>query len=84
MQKVYKSTRPHIKHKEPLSDILNRWGCIPKHKCTVKRLLSEAELSKKKKKKASELQDYSLSFPFTLSAGQREKEVKHWEAFVHL
>lgn len=50
MQKVYKSTRPHIKHKEPLSDILNRWGCIPKHKCTVKRLLSEAELSKKKKK----------------------------------
>lgn len=45
MQKVYKSTRPHIKHKEPLSDILNRWGSIPKHKCTViKRLLSEAEL----------------------------------------
>lgn len=84
MQKVYKSTRPHIKHKEPLSDILNRWGCIPKHKCTVKRLLSEAELSKKKKKKTSELQDYSLSFPFTLSAGQREKEVQHWEAFVRL
>lgn len=47
MRKVYESTRPRIKHKGPLSDVLNRRGCIPKHKCTViNRLMSDTELRK--------------------------------------